>query len=148
MRFSGARIIRVCVVALRRRLRCPRAAGVSDPVHPPHCNHRHAHLGTFCGVALDSRDLHVSTCNVGGGVDHGHNRIRDWLKGWLEERLGQVVATEEHVSGWDRPSGELDAEGNPTRMLPHAGAVDVMMQDKEAEACVSCGDDGWILCFF
>ena len=44
--------------------------------------------------------------------------------------------------------GEPDAEGNPTRMLPHAGAVDVMLQDKEAEACVSCGDDGWILCFF
>ena len=48
-------------------------------------------------------------------MDHGHNRIRDWLKAWLEERLGQRVATEEFVLGWDRPSptGEVDEHGAP-----------------------------------
>jgi hypothetical protein len=43
----------------------------------------------------------------------GHNRIRDWLKGWLTELLGQTVPTEVHVPGWDRPTGELDDQGQP-----------------------------------
>ena len=102
-------------VAIRRRLRCSFAAGVPDPAHRPHCNHRSPKRGVCCGCALDSRDLHAACCNVGGGVDHGHNRIRDWLKAWLEERLGQRVATEEFVPGWDRPSptGEVDENGAP-----------------------------------
>ena len=100
------------IVALRRRLRCTSAAGVPNPVHPPHCNHRSG-KGVYCGVALDPWDLHAGTCNVGGGFEHGHNRIRDWLAGWLEEQLGQRVATEEYVTAWDRPTDELDEKGNP-----------------------------------
>ena len=116
------------IVALRRRLRCQFAAGVPDPVHPPHCNHRSLKKGVCCGAALDPRDLHAATCNVGGGVDHGHNRIRDWLKGWLEEQLGQAVATEEYVTGWDRPTGDVDEHGEP---VVERARLDVAFVDSE-----------------
>ena len=68
---------------------------------------------------MDARDFHAATCNVGGGVEYGHNRIRDWLCEWLGERLGQQVSKESHVSGWDKPmlddNGQqmLDEEGHP-----------------------------------
>ena len=101
------------VVAFRRRLRCPWAAGIPAPAQPPHCNHRNSTSGACCGAVLDARDFHAATCNTGGGVEHGHNRIRDWLASWLGEQLGQAVPTETYVPGWDRQSGALDADGNP-----------------------------------
>ena len=68
---------------------------------------------------MDARDFHAATCNVGGGVEYGHNRIRDWLREWLGERLGQQVPKEVHVQEWDKPvldehgQQELDDDGKP-----------------------------------
>ena len=33
---------------------------------------------------------------------HRHDRIRDWLAGWIAEHSGQTVATEQYVPRWDR----------------------------------------------
>jgi hypothetical protein len=41
-------------------------------------------------------------CNVGGGVDHRHDRIRDWLAGLIRDLTGQAGATEQFVPKWDR----------------------------------------------
>ena len=41
-------------------------------------------------------------CEVGGGVNHRHNRIRDWLAGLVADWTGQVVETEQYVLRWDR----------------------------------------------
>ena len=33
---------------------------------------------------------------------HWHNRVRDWLAGWIAEMTGQIVSTEQFVPRWDR----------------------------------------------
>ena len=67
---------------------------------------------------MDPRDFHAGQCDIGGGVEHGHNRIRDWLQLWIAEQLGRhkdEVPTEMYVSAWDRPKSppEVDENGNP-----------------------------------
>ena len=53
--------------------------------------------------AADVKGIHQQLCNVGGGVDRRHNRLRDWLKGWLE-RVCHVpwADIEQHVPEWDK----------------------------------------------
>ena len=41
-------------------------------------------------------------CNVGGGVDNRHNRIRDWLADTVSTLTGQTACTEQFVPRWDR----------------------------------------------
>ena len=61
-------------------------------------------------------------------MDRGHNRIRDWVQGWLEERLSQTVLTEEYVSAWDELTEELDEKGNP---VVRRARLDVAFVDAE-----------------
>ena len=56
----------------------------------------------LCGHVLDSRGHHACICEVGGGVLLCHDHVRDWLAGWVAERSGQVVNTEQFVPRWDR----------------------------------------------
>ena len=101
--------------AIRRRLRLTRAACACVPGSPSHCKHR-TKEGAICGEPLDARDFHAATCNVGGGVDFGHNALRDWLAGWIEEVTGRRAPTEEYVTAWDRP--KVPAETDPETGLP------------------------------
>ena len=38
----------------------------------------------------------------GGGVDHRHDRIRDWLAGLIRDLTGQAAVIEQFVPKWDR----------------------------------------------
>ena len=76
---------------------------------------------------MDARDLHAATCNVGGGVDFGHNTVRDWLKAWIEEVTGRSASTETRVPAWDKPLTELDPETGQPKVL-HA-QLDVSFLD-------------------
>ena len=85
---------------------------------------------------MDARDLHAATCDVGGGVIHGHNKIRDWLADWVgEHTTGHTAPTEQFVPAWARPLVDpetqqqvVDAEGKP--QFKHA-KLDVAFFDGE-----------------
>ena len=65
--------------------------------------HKHKRNGGVpCGQALDARGHHARVCKAGGGIIKRHDRIRDWLAGWIGRMLGQEVLTEQYVSKWDR----------------------------------------------
>ena len=51
---------------------------------------------------LDTYGQHSLSCEVGGGVNHRHNRVRDWLASWISSCTGQHVLTEQFVPKWDR----------------------------------------------
>ena len=55
-----------------------------------------------CTWVLDSRGVHRLVCNVGGGVDNCHNRIRDWLANLTSILTGQTAYIEQLVPKWDR----------------------------------------------
>ena len=69
------------------------------------CNHQYSKGSKVCGHSLvqadstpDVKGKHQQKCNVGGGVDARHNRLRDWLKGWLKQVCHYASAeTEQHV---------------------------------------------------
>ena len=101
--------------AIRRRLRCSRAACARVPGSLSHCKHRTPE-GTSSGACLDARDFHAATCNVGGGVDFGQLNLQDWLADWITEVAGRWAPTEVYVTAWDRPKvpAEIDPEtGEP-----------------------------------
>ena len=92
------------VVATRLRLRVPHAGhlGRRPPGLAQQCGHRYVQTQRQCNGVLDSRGMHGLVCNVGGGVERRHNRIRDWLAGLIRSLTGQTVVTEQFVSKWDR----------------------------------------------
>ena len=91
------------LVALRLRLRIPHAGHVAtQPAEHEKCSHIYAQSGNRCGHDADSRCHHALTCNVGGGVDHRHNAVRDWLAQWLRSVSGQRILEEQFVPKWDR----------------------------------------------
>jgi hypothetical protein len=55
-----------------------------------------------CQGVLDLRGLHGLVCNVGGGVECRHDRIRDWLADTIGELTGQATTIEQFVPKWDR----------------------------------------------
>ena len=129
------------VVALRRRLRFAHPAVASVSGSPSHCQHRRPD-GSVCGDLLDSRGHHGATCEIGGGVEFGHDAIRDWLAAWIEEVSGSRPGTEQWVSAWDtevqakdaqgRP--RVDAQGTPIMTVRHA-KLDVAFVDRESRRC-------------
>ena len=102
------------VVALRARaqLPCPAYLPRFKRERGPaqQCNHQYSKGSTVCGHRLVQADgsadvdgLHQQQCNVGGGVDARHNRLRDWLKAWLKQVCHYASAeTEQLVKEWDR----------------------------------------------
>ena len=93
------------LVAGRVRLRVPHPAHLGR--RPPtgqaqQCGHRYVQTQTQCNGVLDSRGLHGLVCEVGGGVVHRHNRLRDWLAGLVRTLSGKTVAIEQYVPQWDR----------------------------------------------
>ena len=99
-------------VAYRDRLLLPHAGCLPDIGAPEcrvpatQCNHLYSadgdRAGATCGQGLDPRGVHAATCNVGGGLDAGHDAIRDWLHRLLTRWTGQVVLKEQRVPRWDR----------------------------------------------
>ena len=89
-------------VALRLRLQIlhPGALSASPPATA--CGHRSAQSRQRCNRCLDDRGHHPLTCEVGGGVVRRHDRIRDWLAGWIEAVTTFPVLTEQFVPRWDR----------------------------------------------
>ena len=53
------------------------------------------------------------TCDIGGGVTRGHNKIRDWLAELMTRWTGEIALTEQHVPKWDRV--ERDRQGRVKR---------------------------------
>ena len=107
--------------AIRRRLRYPNPAfephAERNPTPATHCNKRYARSrqrpsGGLCGQALDSRGVHAVHCNVGGGVESGHDAIRDWLAKKLHTWTGSQTLTEQFVPQWDRRVPVKDRAGN------------------------------------
>ena len=66
------------------------------------CGHRYVASPRQCTGVLDCRGLHGLLCNVGGGVDHRHDRIRDWLADLIYAVTGQAANTEQAVPRWNR----------------------------------------------
>ena len=102
------------VVALRARAQLPYPAYLPrfkrERGPAQQCNHQYSKGSTGCGHRLvladgapDVDGLHQQQCNVGGGVDARHNRLRDWLKAWLKQVCHYASAeTEQHVKEWDK----------------------------------------------
>ena len=129
---------RTFAVSLRRRLRFSYAARATLPTSPLHCNHRSVEDGAVCGACLDAGDLHAATCGVGGGLEFGHNAIRDWLAAWIEGFTGRSTDTEVHVPAWDVPV--TDAQGQPVlddqgRPKIKRARLDVAFIDGEGRRC-------------
>ena len=87
------------------------------------CRHRRAEDGHLCGAPLDARGHHAGTCEIGGGVVHRHDGVRDWLAAWIAEQSGQVVSTEQYVPRWEL----VEEDGNIVR-----ARLDVVFQDNQA----------------
>ena len=66
------------------------------------CGHRYVESQRQCAGVLDRRGLHALVCNVGGGVDHRHNGIRDWLADTVTDLTGQAASIEQSVPRWNR----------------------------------------------
>ena len=102
------------LVALRARAQLPFPAYLPrfkrERGPAQQCNHQYSKGSTVCGHRLvladgapDVDGLHQQQCNVGGGVDARHNRLRDWLKGWLKQVCHYASAeAEQLVKEWDR----------------------------------------------
>ena len=91
-------------VATRLRLRVPHPGhlGRQPPGQAQQCGHQYVQSRRQCTGLLDSRGLHGLVCNVGGGVDHRHDRIRDWLARLIRDLTGQAAVIEQFVPKWDR----------------------------------------------
>ena len=102
------------VVALRARAMLPYPAYLPrfkrERGPAQQCNHQYSKGSTVCGHRLVQADgtpdvtgKHQQQCNVGGGVDARHNRLRGWLKAWLKQVCHYASAeTEQLVKEWDR----------------------------------------------
>ena len=113
------------VVALRAGLRVPYPAFLPrfqrERGPAQQCNHQYSKASTICGHGLvlangapDVKGRHSQQCNVGGLVDARHDRLRDWLRNWLEHVCGLSSAkTEQHVQEWDKWFQATDANGAP-----------------------------------
>ena len=106
--------------AIRRRLRYPNPAfepnAERNPIPATHCHKQYARsterpTGGVCGKALDSRGVHAVHCDVGGGVQSGHDAIRDWLARKLHTWTGMKTLTEQFVPQWDRKVPVRNAAG-------------------------------------
>eukprot|EP00975_Prorocentrum_lima_P063431 12891520-Prorocentrum_lima.AAC.1 len=57
--------------------------------------------GYRCGHALGTDALHhLLTCRAGPGSNARHNRLRDFMARWLQERMIGQVQTERFVAAW------------------------------------------------
>ena len=74
------------------------------------CGHRYVQSHAPCTGVLDSRGMHSLTCNVGGGVDHRHNAVRDWLARLIRGLMGQAVLVEQYVTKWDRLVSSMEGD--------------------------------------
>jgi hypothetical protein len=92
------------VVAMRLRLRVPNPGhlGQQPAGQAQQCGHRYVQTQHQCQGVLDRRGLHGLVCNVGGGVEHRHNHIRDWLADTIGVLTGHAATTEQYVPKWDR----------------------------------------------
>ena len=106
--------------AIRRKLRYPNPAfepnAERNPIPATHCHKQYARsterpTGGVCGKALDSRGVHAVHCDVGGGVQSGHDAIRDWLARKLHTWTGMKTLTEQFVPQWDRKVPVRNAAG-------------------------------------
>ena len=86
--------------------------------------------GAICGIALDTRDIHLRTCRM-NNVNHvKHAAVQAWF---------QDFAKQAHIATQPAPPISTVSPRNPTKQL--AGdllLVDVSLQDKEkdGECCV------------
>ena len=94
------------VVAVRLRARAAVLPQQSEV-----CMHKDAETGRICGKECDTRGFHARTCKVGGGVVRRHDRIRDWLQGWVAMVTGTEALKEQYVPHWD----STDSYGNRVR---------------------------------
>jgi WD40 repeat protein len=103
---------------------------------------------TFTGLKLQGaigKFGQTDLSDVVGCLDLPDGRVLSGTEyGKLLVWTGVFVTCELVRGGTTLGSMEKDETGKIPRVLPHEGKVEVMMQDHEAEACVSCGDDGWI----
>jgi hypothetical protein len=107
---------------------CPFGADAEAAAHAANdddhrCRHRHAGTRLLCGEALDDRGHHAAVCEVGGGVVHRHDGVRDWLAGWIAAMSSQTVSTEQFVPTWDK----VREDGTILR-----ARLDVVFQDTQA----------------
>ena len=65
------------------------------------CLHRRAD-GSVCNEPLDPGGWHAKKCEVGGGRNDRHNRLRDWHSDHHKKVTGHTAATEQRVTAWDR----------------------------------------------
>ena len=91
-------------VAMRLRLRIPHPAHLKlrPAGQAQQCGHRYVQTRTQCSGVMDSRGLHGLVCEVGGGVVHRHDRVRDWLAALVRDLAGHTATTEQYVPRWDR----------------------------------------------
>ena len=144
------------LVALRAGLRVPYPAFLPrfqrERGPAQQCNHQYSKGSTFCGQRLvladgapDVKGRHAQQCNVGGGVDARHDRLRDWIRDWLEHVCGLSSAkTEQHVQEWDKWFQATDANGAPkytTEDTPDGPRRVPVMAVKMAKLDVSFVDD-------
>ena len=134
--------------AIRDRLRYDHPAfepGMFQATIPStHCHKRYApsreRPGGVCGKVLDATGTHAVHCNVGGGVDDGHNAIRDWLAKLLERWSGRPTLTEQWVPAWDEAvpvknedgTPVLEADGRPVMEFERA-RLDVQFYDRTGQ---------------
>jgi len=144
------------VTALRSGLRVPYPAFLPrfqrERGPAQQCNHQYSKGSTCCGQRLvladgapDVKGRHAQQCNVGGGVDARHDRLRDWIRDWLEHVCGLSSAkTEQHVQEWDKWFQATDANGAPkytTEDTPDGPQRVPVMAVKMAKLDVSFVDD-------
>jgi hypothetical protein len=81
-------------------------------------------------------------CKIGGGVEFGHDAIRDWLAWWIEEVTGRRTSTEEFVGAWDSFVQAKDDQGRPRIdeggapvLIPERAKLDVAFIDCQQRRC-------------
>lgn len=128
-------------VSIRRRLRFPDPTRAVPSAVPTHCNHRRSD-GTVCGDELDARGHHAAVCKVGGGVEFGHDAIRDWLAWWITEVTGRLTSTEDFVAAWDSFVQATDDQGRPRLdeggapvLISERAKLDVSFIDGQQRRC-------------
>eukprot|EP00975_Prorocentrum_lima_P031125 6535308-Prorocentrum_lima.AAC.1 len=96
-----------------------------QPGAPTLCHNIVLHSGERCGHALGTDALHhLLTCQAGPGRNARHNRLRDFLAKWLQERMLGQVRTEQVIDSWVK----TDAKGTVIQ-----GKRDVAWQEGKKE---------------
>ena len=82
-----------------------RSPGAEDAGHLA-CQHKTVGGRRECGAELDMEGVHEYICNIGGGPNTRHARLRNWLADRIKETYGGDVSQERQLPG--RPGDVMD----------------------------------------